>query len=147
MIDLRLRCAEHAHGTVALELVHPAALGAHPAHHRVEEDVEDGDDLVGRPALGQPRRRHDVDEQHADLASFPSKRDPPLERLARDPGPDVATEQVLQRAPLAQPLDHLVEPDLQQPDLAAVVDRDLHVEVVGPHARERVPDGVDRIGD
>ena len=43
-------------------------------------------------------------------------------------------EQVLQDSAFAQPGDHLVEAGLEQPDLTAVINRDVRVELAALHA-------------
>ena len=58
----------------------------------------------------------------------------------------MAAEQVVQRAPLAQAGHHAVHAALEQADLAAVVDRELDVEIVGFNAQERAAYLVEGIG-
>jgi len=59
--------AEQRHHAVARELVDdPARLGDRAAHG-LEVTIEEEDDVIGQPVLGQPREAAEVGEEHGDL--------------------------------------------------------------------------------
>src|SRR5581483_2817445 len=70
-----------------------------------------------------------------------------LDRLLRNVQANLTAEQVVQLAALAQALDHRVEPVLQLPDLAAVIDGHPYVEVSVRDVAHRFAHRVDRLGD
>ncbi len=108
-----------------------------------EELVEQLDDL-GRPAGWTASSVEPVMSMNriATLRASPAEALLPLQRLAGDVLADVAAEHVADPLALAQAGDHLVEAALQQPELAAVVDGDLDVEIA--LARRRRPRGARR---
>ncbi len=61
-------CAPERHDAVADELVERAAVAEHHGDLAREVAVEQVDDLLRRPRLGQRREAADIREQHADLA-------------------------------------------------------------------------------
>jgi len=70
-----------------------------------------------------------------------SQSDRPVERVARHLRPHVASEQVVQALALAEAHNHVVEPTLEQADLAAVVYRDGDIEVPLLEPLDRITEG------
>jgi hypothetical protein len=66
-------------------------------------------------------------------------------RRSRDLVPHLAPEQLADPLALVELVDHAVEAGLKQPDLAAVIDPNLGVEVAVGDAVERGAHGADRI--
>ena len=62
-------------------------------------------------------------------------------------GPNLASEQVPDPLPLAQSVRHPVEARLQQPDLASVVNRHVHLQVPLLDAVEAPAHRPERFGD
>jgi len=106
-----------------------------------EEAVEQRDDVLRRPSCGELRRADQVDEQHRHLTLLASQSDRPVERVARHLRPHVASEQVVQALALAEAHNHVVEPTLEQADLAAVVYRDGDIEVPLLEPLDRITEG------
>ncbi len=125
--------AEHAQRGVALELVDPATFLLDPLDDDPEERVQQADDGIRRTRLREPARADEVDEHHARLAALAAEMDALLAREIGDLHTDVPAEQVLERSPVAQAADHAIEARLELPDLAAVVDGDVDVELVALH--------------
>ena len=123
------------------------ALVVDDVDDHAEEVVEQLDDLARRPLVGQLGRADQVDEQHGDVELLAAERDAALQRLARDVLADLAAEEVAEALALAQPVDHAVEPGLQQPDLAAVVDVDVRAVVAVLQPAHRAAQALQRIGE
>ncbi len=123
------RCAEHAQRRVALELVDPAVVLGDNVDDDVEEAIEHRHDLGRVALLGQCRGALDIDEHDGGVPRLPAELDAALERVTHDLLADLTTEQITQVLALSQPGQHAIETGLEQPNLAAVVDGDLGVEV------------------
>ena len=80
-------------------------------------------------------------------SSPPRRVVPSVERLARDVLAHLAAEQVADALALAQAVGHPVEAGLEQADLAAVVDRHVHVELAVLDPLERAAHRDDGMGD
>ena len=113
-----------------------------------EERVQQLDHLVRPAPHGQAGRVDHVDEHDRDLAQLAAQLDL---AVARERGlghlaPDVAPEQVAQPLALLETGRHRVEAGLEQPDLAAVVDRHAGVVEALLDLRHRPPHRGDRLG-
>ena len=139
--------AEDGQRRVTLELVDEAAVPVHGVHDDPEELVEDRHHLGGGPRRRQLRRPDQVDEQHRDVAFLAAQLGAALQGAARDVLADVAAEQVAQPLPFGQVAHHVVEPGLQQAQLAGVVDLHVRVVVTALHLAQGPPQLAQRVGD
>ena len=141
------RCAEDRQRGVALELVDEPAVSVDRLDDHPEELVEQPDDLRRRLRGGELGGADQVDEQHGDVALLAAQLGAAFQRSPRDVLADVAAEQVAQPLPLGQLADHVVEPGLQQAELAGVVNLHVRVVVAALHLAECPPQLAQRIGD
>jgi hypothetical protein len=100
---------------------------------------------TSRGALGEPGEVPDVEEQHGDLHLLALERDALFQDPLRHLRVDVGAEGVADALPVAQALDHAIEPRLEQTHLAAVVDRHLDIEIAALHLRHRLAHRHDRV--
>src|SRR5205085_10070099 len=132
--------AEHRKGRVAFELVDPSPLVFDDVDDHREESVQQGDDILRWPRLGERGRADEVNEQDRGGTQLAAERHAGLQRLTSDLFADVTPEEVLQAAAFPEAGDHGVEAGLEQADLAWILDVNLRIEVAAAHRLEPATD-------
>ena len=141
------RGAEHAERGVALKLVDPSSVNGHDVHDDPEEAIERLNH-ISRVVIGYKGGRADqVDEQHRGVTGLASELKPSSDRRTGDLFPHVAPEEITHAIAFSQPGEHPVEPRLQQPHFARVIDGHDHIRLAGLHPRHRFAHRAQRVHD